>query len=124
MGIFVRDFLEKSLWTPELEYALGWFSISTYLNWCDDLIRDDLIHASDREWARLAVWNLDMSFPVIFLRYLEDMVSNPWLKTKYYLQLFILIRDNPTFITIIPCIIRNTPHLPSTILPVERNSPP
>ena len=50
-------------------------------------------------------------------------MSNPWHKIKYQLQLLILIRENPTFITIIPYVIWNTPHLLSTTPPVERNLP-
>ena len=51
------------------------------------------------------------------------MVSNPWHKIKYQLQLFILIREKLTFITIIPYVIWNTPNLLSKIPPVERNLP-
>ena len=55
-----------------------------------------------------------VEFSDIFLNYLEGRVSNPWLKIKYKLQLLMLIRENSTFITIIPCVIWNMLHFPST----------
>ena len=90
--IEIDDFLEESLWTPELEYALERFSISTYLDWFDDCSDDD-------------PWTSGANFPDMLLYYLQDIVSHPWHKTKYQLQLLILIRENLTFITVIPCII-------------------
>jgi len=98
------------LWTPELECALERFSISKYLDCCDDCDEDE------RVW----VWAPSLIFTDVFLNYLEQRVSNP---IKYQLQLLILIRENLTFITTIPSVIWNMPHLPSTIPPVERNSP-
>jgi hypothetical protein len=105
--------LEDLLWTPELEYAIGRFSISKFLNICDDCDEDE------KEW----LWEPDNGFVEIFLNYLEGMVRNPWHKIKYQLQLLIMIRKNMTFITTIPYVIWNTPHLPSTIPPVEKNLP-
>ena len=103
-------FLAGLLWTPELECALERFSISKYLDCCDDC--DEY----EKDW----LWNPGHIFTDVFLNYLEQRVSNP---IKYQLQLLILIRENLTFITTIPCVIWNTPHLPSEIPPVERNSP-
>jgi hypothetical protein len=105
--------MDVSLWTPGLEYAIERFSISAYLDWFDDLDGTE----GEKNW----VWDPEASFPDNFLNYLEDLVSNPWRKTKYQLQLLILIRGNLTFITIIPYVIWNTLHLPSAIPLVERN---
>jgi hypothetical protein len=106
--------LRGSLWTPELECAIGRFSISKFLNCCDNY--DD---EKELEW----LLDPNDSFIDSFLNYLEGMVSNPWHKIKYQLQLLMLIRENLTFITTIPGVIWNTPHLPSVIPPVERNLP-
>jgi hypothetical protein len=105
-------YLENSAWTPELECALENFSISKFLDCYDDC----------HEWEKNLLWDPGLIFTDMFLNYLEDIVSNPWCKIKYKLQLLILIRENPTFIAIIPCVIWNMPHLPSTIPPAERNS--
>jgi hypothetical protein len=101
---------EDLTWNPELKCALEKFSISKFLDHCD-------------EWEKEWLWQPDNSFEDKFLNYLEGIVSNPWRKIEYKVQLLILIRDNLTFITIIPCVIWNTPHLPSAIPPVERNLP-
>jgi len=110
---FSCDFLQDSLWTPELECALEMFSISTYLDWSDDW------DECSQNWRR----EVGNSFTDRFLIYLESIVSNTCYKTEYQLQLLILIRENLTFIATIPCIIWNTPHLPITIPPLGRNSP-
>ena len=57
------EHLTKSLWIPELEHALERFSIRTYLDWFDQ-------HYAKEEL-------MDEEFPVGFLNYLEDKVSNP-----------------------------------------------
>ena len=108
-----RIFRGDLLWTPELEHAIERFLISKFLDCWDDC------HEDEKEW----LWDPDESFTDRFLNYLEGMVSNPWHKIKYQLQLFILIREKLTFITIIPYVIWNTPHLLSTTSPVERNLP-
>ena len=112
-SISVCSFLEDSSWTPRLECAVQRFSTSAYLNWFDDHV--------EKIWCR---WDPQESFPARFLNYLKVIVSNPWRETNCQLQLLILIRENLTFITIIPCVIWNTPYLPSTIPPLERNSLP
>jgi hypothetical protein len=105
-------FLKNSAWTPELECALEKFSISKFLNCCDDC----------DEWEKEGLWGPGDNFTNIFLNYLKDIVSNRWHKIKYQRQILMLIRENLTFITIIPCVIWNMPHLPSKIPLVERNS--
>ena len=54
--------LTKSLWNPELEYALERFSIRIYLDWLDQHHLIDLF--------------MDDEFPERFLNYLEGKVSN------------------------------------------------
>jgi len=108
--ILTSEFLEHSLWAPELECALERFSISKYLDCYDDC------EEQDKQW----LWDPGDSFTDIFLNYLEDIVSNPWHKIKYQLQLLVFIREDLTFITTIPW---NMLHPPSEIPPVGRNSP-
>jgi hypothetical protein len=104
--------LEHSIWTFELECALGVFSISTYLNWFD---YDFKPTSSDikKPW---------FDFPEKFLHYLKCKVSSPCSQTKFQLQLLILIRENLTFITAIYCVTWSILTLPLKIPQLERNS--
>jgi len=105
--------LEQSIWSSELEHALEVFSLSTYLDRLDyrDPFKDELQHLFCYD-----------NFPEKFLQYLECKVSEPYSQTKFQLQLLILIRENPTFISAIYCVTWSMLTLPSIIPQLERNS--
>jgi len=102
--------LEHSSWTLELEHALEVFSLPTYLNWLDYKFKPDDEHEPCYNHS-----------PWKFLHHLEQRVSNTYSHTKFRLQLLILIRENWTFITTIPCVIWSNLTLPSAIPRLQRN---
>ena len=103
--------LEQSIWTFDLEHAVEAFSLATYLNWFDYDFEPNNDYVLDH-----------LDFPEKFLHWLERKVSNPCSKTKFLIQLLILIRENTTFITTIACVTWSMLTPPSTTPHPERNS--
>lgn len=91
LSIDLVQYLEQSIWTFDLEHAVEAFSLAAYLDWFDY----DFKHGIDYDLGH---------FPERFLHWLEHKVSSSCSKTKFRIQLLILIRENTTFITTIACV--------------------
>jgi len=72
LSLKLVQYLEQSIWTPELEHTLEVFSLPSYLNWIDYDFEDE-----DNNWF------LCSGLPEQFLHYLERKVSNICSQTKF-----------------------------------------